>query len=1011
MAVKKSQFERTAFDISSARALRGQTFYHFHCRWTGVLAFAAIALIAASSFTQPVSAQITGNLEPKADTNTDTSPDGENPDHENPDHEKSIREERQLQSRVDDLLRELNSASFSRRQVAAEQLWRLGPDATEILKSRLEFVEPETALRIRNILTAFELGLDSETPQSVATLILHFHDGESSVREQVACDLSARGKYRILLDLIASIKLHDDRKSLYNAAFELDEAVASMAIESKWTEIEELIEHPLCREFDLAFVAFHARVNGTFDSLTSEFRNRVDIQSARLNPMIERLDEENPAGNDGETDHPAGENSDRKSSGETTAHLPPDEDELAAWQRDVDNLIKLFRVASQHDLGIEYAAKISDDAKRHATIRRIECEAGRWDLVAERTVIADPIIRPADGQLVVSPVQKALVHFFADQQEPFDAVLADLNRAASAPPDPLHDRNPRTDLINLHFAMLRLDEAEKHFGEFEFDDEYKLYSRLGRYRDALESIGLSDDFDERVLWFERRTVQMQSILNQYERTGNNKFSERAEAVFTQSVEVASRMGMSGFRDEAQLHLLSLLNEVDNTESLARRNQILTALVRLGFYDQAREMIENRYRPDDLAYTLSPLFDRRVSQAAFWNNQLTKICPDPLTRLKLVARLIDSPLKVENEPLDVQSVLTLLTDTDSLPARKAGPFHEQVAALWLIRGDREQHSASLEKTANFAGGSSLNLGRIHFLNGDYLKAAEQFDSIWQSSQSPLTTARAARALELAGDAEGAARRRTALFAFWLKNYRRTRVIQSFRSADRTHWLREVLNVSIPFRVDSNIAPFREALAESTWREEPSIAINQWNLVLFNSANLSSEWPDIGIVETARIRAITCGLQLIETGRRDEAITVLEQCLEMMPGDAEFGELVIPALDAMGETEIANLMFNRLASEYSTLLATWPDSATHHNNYAWICASCNRRLEFVMYHAELAVQLEPHNPGFLDTLALAHFCSGDHESAANLSARCLQLNPGSQNYLENFYRYGGRIELRD
>jgi hypothetical protein len=63
----------------------------------------------------------------------------------------------------------------------------------------------------------------------------------------------------------------------------------------------------------------------------------------------------------------------------------------------------------------------------------------------------------------------------------------------------------------------------------------------------------------------------------------------------------------------------------------------------------------------------------------------------------------------------------------------------------------------------------------------------------------------------------------------------------------------------------------------------------------------------------------------------------------------------------------------------LCADYPRAAGCHNRAAWLAARCGRRHDQALEHARKAVEQEPGNAGYLDTLAEVHFQRGDRGKA--------------------------------
>jgi tetratricopeptide (TPR) repeat protein len=115
------------------------------------------------------------------------------------------------------------------------------------------------------------------------------------------------------------------------------------------------------------------------------------------------------------------------------------------------------------------------------------------------------------------------------------------------------------------------------------------------------------------------------------------------------------------------------------------------------------------------------------------------------------------------------------------------------------------------------------------------------------------------------------------------------------------------------------------------------------------------------------------------------------LELSPGDTVIAEEVIPLLDAAGQREMADRFVMQVVEHYESLCESHPKSALLHNNLAWATARCHRRLDVALSHAEKAVELDPDNAGYIDTLAEVCFHLGERDKAIHWSERAVALRP--------------------
>jgi tetratricopeptide (TPR) repeat protein len=143
--------------------------------------------------------------------------------------------------------------------------------------------------------------------------------------------------------------------------------------------------------------------------------------------------------------------------------------------------------------------------------------------------------------------------------------------------------------------------------------------------------------------------------------------------------------------------------------------------------------------------------------------------------------------------------------------------------------------------------------------------------------------------------------------------------------------------------------------------------------------------------------------IDAGDFAAAAASARLALKAAPGETEICEQLVPRLEQAGQHQAADELFELQFDQHVQWVETWPGSARLHNNLAWLAARCDRRLDQALHHAEEAVQREPANSGYLDTLAEVHFRRGDRETAIDYARRALALEPDSamlKSQLERF-----------
>jgi len=114
---------------------------------------------------------------------------------------------------------------------------------------------------------------------------------------------------------------------------------------------------------------------------------------------------------------------------------------------------------------------------------------------------------------------------------------------------------------------------------------------------------------------------------------------------------------------------------------------------------------------------------------------------------------------------------------------------------------------------------------------------------------------------------------------------------------------------------------------------------------------------------RLRAVAA----VRAGDFERADREIDLTLAAMPAALQLAVDLVPLLDQAGRQPQADRLFARVSGALSDQLQHYPHSAMLHHEVASLSARCHRRLEEAFRHAQRAVELEPNNTAYQDTLA--------------------------------------------
>ena len=144
-------------------------------------------------------------------------------------------------------------------------------------------------------------------------------------------------------------------------------------------------------------------------------------------------------------------------------------------------------------------------------------------------------------------------------------------------------------------------------------------------------------------------------------------------------------------------------------------------------------------------------------------------------------------------------------------------------------------------------------------------------------------------------------------------------------------------------------------------------------------------------------------LIKAGDIPAAAAEADAALAALPGNVEITIELVNALDDAGARPQADALFRKAATACKSTCWSFPRYAQGHNAAAWLAARCDRELGQGLILAQRAVELDPNNVAFIDTLAEVLFRLGRRDEAVEQIRKCIELEPKTEYFQKQLKRF--------
>lgn len=169
----------------------------------------------------------------------------------------------------------------------------------------------------------------------------------------------------------------------------------------------------------------------------------------------------------------------------------------------------------------------------------------------------------------------------------------------------------------------------------------------------------------------------------------------------------------------------------------------------------------------------------------------------------------------------------------------------------------------------------------------------------------------------------------------------------------------------------------------WKKAAAIAeVNTQLMMRGRSSN-----PVHSVLRTRFYADFCQGMDLLQRGQRERAITKLDACRQLIPGDGTLADEFFPALRGAGIGKYYDQWFEDSYRHIDAACKLYPQAHNSRNTAAWLAARSVRRLDDAIKHSEAALQLRPTQGAYLDTMAEVWFAKGNRAKAVEWSQKAV------------------------
>lgn len=291
----------------------------------------------------------------------------------------------------------------------------------------------------------------------------------------------------------------------------------------------------------------------------------------------------------------------------------------------------------------------------------------------------------------------------------------------------------------------------------------------------------------------------------------------------------------------------------------------------------------------------------------------------------------------------------------------------------------------------------------------LEQVEQFTNKEEGSSNPAFHAYAAAALRRAGRGREAKPHdeKAELLALGDPTMA-MQIATAYAFADdyarsREWWRRAALQSS----PESGMFALSIATYANTLHDQP----DQWHVLaamaeVASSQSLDSSYYDqeIPLVDMRmRLKADTFrALSRLDVDR-SRSLALLEECHAGFITDGVLADYFFPVLRLAGLNQEHDRWFERSWLRFQEAIAAFPGAHNTRNTAGWFASRAQRKLKPALEHQRYALQIHPEQSAYLDTMAEIHFAKGQRKEAMKWSRKAIMINPTDAELRRQFHHF--------